>query len=64
MLVANRNIIDNTVYFLLYGVFSIFIIIVPHNVLVLNKVFRVSSSFSIKVKPSNLYIVQVVVDTV
>ena len=54
---ANRNIINNIVHFLLCRVFSAFIIIVPYNILVLNKVFRVSSSSSIEVKPSNLYVV-------
>ena len=63
MLVVNRNVVDNTIYFFLYGVSSTSVIVVPHDVLVSTEVFRVSSSSSVKVEPFYLYIVQIAVDT-
>ena len=57
MLVANGNTIDDVVYFFLHGVSSTSIIVVPHDVLVLTEVFRVSSSSSIEVKPFYLHVI-------
>ena len=54
---ANGNIINNMVYFFLHGVLSISVIVVPHDVLVLTEVFRVSSSSGVKVEPFYLHVI-------
>ena len=63
MLVVNRNIINDVVYFFLYEVLSTSVMVVPYNILVLTEVFRVSSSFGVKVKLFYLYVIQIAVDT-
>ena len=62
MLVANGNIINNVVHFFLRGVSFTSVVVVPYDVLVLTEVFRVSSSFSVKVKPFYLHVIQIAVD--
>ena len=54
---ANRNIIDDVVHFFLRGVSSTFVVVVPHDVLVLTEVFRVSSSFGVEVEPFYLHVI-------
>ena len=59
---VNGNVVNDVVHFFLHGVSSASVVVVPHDVLVLTEVFRVSSSSGIEVKPFNLHVVQIAVD--